>query len=276
MLCVMMALFCFSGCTKKDAEKSHKKETGKAKSGKLFTAADKIDNAQYDETSDLFGDSTVADLAFVEDSELEGDELDLDKDEDGFKVAATDLDDDMKFEDEWDEPLNVAGVDLDSDFDDEGDLEEISIDDIEEAPLQTAFDNEANDFSLDGLEVDKDLEEVQFKTVHFDINGKSVKGVEKDLLEENIALAAQAVEEGFDVVIEGHCCQLGPDGYNLALSQQRAESIKNEMVKRGIPAKNIKTVALGNEAPVVYTDAKEKSQQIKDLSPNRRVEISVS
>lgn len=275
MLCVMMSLF-LAGCGKKDADKAQTKASDKkAKSGKLFTSTAHDDQAVYaDEANDLFEDSTVADLAFVDDTALEEDDLDLDQDKDGFKVASVDLDDeDMKFEDDtWNDSINIA----DSDLDEEGDFEEISIDELE-APVQTAsIEDEADSFNIDGLEADDKLEEVRFKTVHFDINGNKVQTQEKDLLEENVALAAQAVEEGFDVVIEGHCCQLGPDGYNLALSQQRAESIKTEMVKRGIPAKHIKTLAMGNEAPVVFTNAKDKAQQIKDLAVNRRVEISVS
>ncbi len=274
MLCVMMSLFLVGCGKKKDAEKKHDKVSGKAKSGKLFTSAAQGENAVYtDEANDLFEDSTVADLAFVDDADQDDNALDLNQEkEDGITVASVDFDSDG---------LSADGAWGEEAFDANEDYDEISIDDLSvDDSLQTAFaDGEEDNFDLnESLETDEGFEEVRFKTVHFDINQKNVKKDEKDLLEENIALAAQAVEEGFDVVIEGHSCPLkaADPGYNLALSQQRAESVKQEMVKRGIPAKHIKTLAFGNEAPIAFTDAPSKAQQIKDLAPNRRIEISVS
>jgi outer membrane protein OmpA-like peptidoglycan-associated protein len=62
----------------------------------------------------------------------------------------------------------------------------------------------------------------------------------------------------------------------LALSLRRAESVKHEMIDQGIPAEAIKTVGLGYEHPVVWSDAKTRPALIKALSPNRRAEVLVN
>lgn len=251
MLCVMMALF-FAGCGKKDKkcqEACHKEQSGE------LLSSNQIDSTETsvvtDETADLFGDSTIADLAFVEDTDLD---KELKIDEESFDLAAADLNNDVNEKDS-----GIEAVDFDA----------------LEMPLQTAAEENIAVPEIDFAEDDA-LEELSFKTVHFDLNKKNVKSEEKNLLEEDIELAKHAIEEGLDLVVQGHTCQLGQDSYNMTLAQQRAETIKSEMVKQGIPAERIKTVALGSEAPLVVSTAKDKSQKIKDLAPNRRVEISVS
>jgi outer membrane protein OmpA-like peptidoglycan-associated protein len=51
------------------------------------------------------------------------------------------------------------------------------------------------------------------------------------------------------VLIEGHTDAVGPDAYNLTLSQRRALTVKSYLVvQHGIPAENLRTVGLGESA----------------------------
>jgi len=54
------------------------------------------------------------------------------------------------------------------------------------------------------------------------------------------------------VTVEGHCDARGTVAYNIALGDKRAKEIKDYYVKRGIAAKNIKTVSYGKEKPVCF------------------------
>ena len=50
-----------------------------------------------------------------------------------------------------------------------------------------------------------------------------------------------------NVTIEGNCDQRGSREYNLALGQQRADSVKAYLVARGVSASHIDTVSFGEE-----------------------------
>ncbi|MGE0255255.1 MAG: OmpA family protein [Alphaproteobacteria bacterium] len=69
------------------------------------------------------------------------------------------------------------------------------------------------------------------------------------------------------VVTTGHADRSGPDAYNLNLSRKRAEAVKAEMVRLGIPAGDISVSARGEAEPLVPTDDGVREPQ------NRRVQI---
>ncbi|MBM3558339.1 MAG: OmpA family protein [Alphaproteobacteria bacterium] len=69
------------------------------------------------------------------------------------------------------------------------------------------------------------------------------------------------------VVTTGHADRSGPDAYNLNLSRQRAEAVKAEMVRLGIPAGDIGVSARGEAETLVPTDDGVREPQ------NRRVQI---
>ncbi len=58
------------------------------------------------------------------------------------------------------------------------------------------------------------------------------------------------------VTVEGHCCYIGTDEYNLALGQNRADAIRDYMVGKGISASRLKTVSYGESRPK-YDNEKE-------------------
>jgi len=52
-----------------------------------------------------------------------------------------------------------------------------------------------------------------------------------------------------NVTIEGNCDQRGSREYNLALGQQRADSVKSYLVQHGVSAYRLDTVSFGEERP---------------------------
>jgi outer membrane protein OmpA-like peptidoglycan-associated protein len=72
-----------------------------------------------------------------------------------------------------------------------------------------------------------------------------------------------------NVLIEGHTDSVGSEELNLALSQQRADSVKEKLVADGIDATRITTVGYGKKYPVASNDTAAGKQQ------NRRVEVIV-
>jgi OmpA-OmpF porin, OOP family len=97
-----------------------------------------------------------------------------------------------------------------------------------------------------------------------------------DELAESINKMAVEVEQ---VILVGHTDRLRSDGHperNQLLSEQRAESIKQYLISKGIPADKILASGAGSTQPVMECSNKpSKKIQIDCLQPNRRVEITL-
>jgi len=72
-----------------------------------------------------------------------------------------------------------------------------------------------------------------------------------------------------NISIEGHTDWVGPIEYNQKLSENRAKSVKNFLVRQGVPAGKIQTVGYGKLRPIASNETPEGREQ------NRRVEIVV-
>jgi outer membrane protein OmpA-like peptidoglycan-associated protein len=71
-------------------------------------------------------------------------------------------------------------------------------------------------------------------------------------------------------MIRAHTCTIGSDKYNLNLSQRRAKSVKEWLVKQGVPPPYIRYRGLGYHVPVADNSTPEGREK------NRRVEFRVT
>lgn len=117
--------------------------------------------------------------------------------------------------------------------------------------------------------------ELGFKRVQFNFNENAIRKDQLNVVAADVEAAKKAVEQGKTVIVKGHTCQMGPAAYNMALSQNRAEAVKKQMVHAGIESDLVKTVGYGYEQPLVWSDATERAVRIQELSANRRAEVSV-
>jgi outer membrane protein OmpA-like peptidoglycan-associated protein len=72
-----------------------------------------------------------------------------------------------------------------------------------------------------------------------------------------------------NVLIEGHTDSVGADDYNLALSQRRADSVKDHLLENGVYAGRITAVGYGKKYPVASNDTAAGKAQ------NRRVDVVI-
>jgi outer membrane protein OmpA-like peptidoglycan-associated protein len=72
-----------------------------------------------------------------------------------------------------------------------------------------------------------------------------------------------------NVLIEGHTDNLGNEDFNVKLSQQRADAVRDLLIARGVSSQRIRTKGYGPKFPVVDNDSAAGRQQ------NRRVEVLV-
>ena len=72
-----------------------------------------------------------------------------------------------------------------------------------------------------------------------------------------------------NVLIEGHTDNTGDQDFNIKLSQQRADTVRDRLVEKGVAAQRILTKGYGAKFPVVDNDTTGGRQQ------NRRVEVVI-
>jgi hypothetical protein len=83
------------------------------------------------------------------------------------------------------------------------------------------------------------------------------------------AAAAFKTRGSARITATGHTDTSGPESYNMALSLRRANSVKNELVRQGVPADAIAVIGRGESNPLVATGDGVREPQ------NRRVEIVI-
>jgi OOP family OmpA-OmpF porin len=76
-----------------------------------------------------------------------------------------------------------------------------------------------------------------------------------------------------NVVVTGYADRIGSPKYNQKLSERRANAVKDYLVAKGVAASRLNAVGRGEENPVVTCNNKKRSDLIKCLEPNRRVEV---
>jgi len=101
----------------------------------------------------------------------------------------------------------------------------------------------------------------------FDFDSSTLRSVAQGHLTE---LAASLREyDDSEVLIVGHTDSVGAEGYNQNLSEQRAESAGNFLVRAGVAPNRIRTTGLGEMEPVA-SNATDAGRQ-----ENRRVEVAI-
>lgn len=105
------------------------------------------------------------------------------------------------------------------------------------------------------------------RSFRFDFDSAALKPENRETLSRiaGVLLAS----EGYRLFIDGHTDDVGTDQYNQRLSERRAGSVRDYLVKAGIPADIVEVKGFGKSNPLVpakSSDAREK---------NRRVEIGI-
>lgn len=75
------------------------------------------------------------------------------------------------------------------------------------------------------------------------------------------------------VAVTGHTDRIGPEQYNMGLSERRAASVGEYMVSKGVPSDVITTMGRGESDPVVTCEDQNWDALVECLRPNRRVEV---
>ena len=101
----------------------------------------------------------------------------------------------------------------------------------------------------------------------FDWGKPDIRSDDQAVLDQ--AVAAWRASPGSRLILSGHTDRSGTSGFNLKASRRRAEMVRAELVKRGVPASATIVQAFGEQQPLVPTEDGVREVQ------NRRVEITI-
>ncbi|MEJ5961837.1 OmpA family protein [Pedobacter immunditicola] len=146
--------------------------------------------------------------------------------------------------------------------------------------VQTPVTSQVKDTDTELNGIKKDLPENQVERtnegIKFTFSNEILFPTNSSYLNENssknIAAVARVITEkgdGREILVEGHSDKTGTSEYNQWLSEKRAVSVKNQLVKLGIAADRIKTAGIGDTNPIA--DNKTKEGRLI----NRRVEVTL-
>ena len=103
-------------------------------------------------------------------------------------------------------------------------------------------------------------------TIYFDFNRSELRtGSEQSLSE----LAEKLIKaEDYKITILGHTDNWGNENYNLNLSEKRAQTVRNYLIKNGFSESKMTWQSFGESNPAVL------NLNIRNRQLNRRVEIT--
>ena len=119
-------------------------------------------------------------------------------------------------------------------------------------------------FKLQPLEVG---EQVRLDNIFFELNSSNLK--DESLVELNKIIKFMESNPFLVIEIGGHTDNSGSKAYNLNLSDDRARSVNDALVQRGIPSDRIQTKGYGMSVPL-NTNSSEQERAL-----NRRTELKI-
>ena len=122
---------------------------------------------------------------------------------------------------------------------------------------------DGSDLTLAGLKDPNNL--LSQRIIYFDYDKAAIRPEFMVLINTHAKLAAKYPQ--LRMRLEGHADERGSREYNVALSDNRAKSVKRIMGTQGARASQIRTIGYGEEVPIVSGKGERSWQK------NRRVEI---
>lgn len=124
---------------------------------------------------------------------------------------------------------------------------------------------------IEGVEVTRPSEgEISVRMtsdILFDFNSAALRSGSRETLNELASNFSQYPDN--EIIVEGHTDSVGSDAYNQKLSEQRASTVADYLIDRGVAASNVIVYGYGELRPKSTNDTAEGRQL------NRRVEIHI-
>ncbi len=106
------------------------------------------------------------------------------------------------------------------------------------------------------------------KMIHFAFNKYNIKPDSYGILDD-VASIIKANPQIKRIKVEGHTDWIGSESYNMKLSERRANSVREYLVKKGVDASKLESVGYGKTRPIA------SNKTAAGRAQNRRVEFNV-
>jgi outer membrane protein OmpA-like peptidoglycan-associated protein len=113
---------------------------------------------------------------------------------------------------------------------------------------------------------------IRLRGVNFDFDKAVIREDASVVLDEAAILLGESLAQcrSHRVIVEGHTDASGPEAYNLALSEQRAEAVRSYLAGRGVDAARLEARGEGEAKPIADNASRE------GRALNRRVELRMT
>ena len=113
--------------------------------------------------------------------------------------------------------------------------------------------------------------------VLFDFNKATLKPEAGQALDTLYSQIEEARPKDGSATVIGYTDRIGSDAYNQKLSEQRAQTVADYLIGKGLPAGKVNVEGQGKNSPVTGDSCTSKSKRelIVCLAPDRRVEVKV-
>jgi outer membrane protein OmpA-like peptidoglycan-associated protein len=141
------------------------------------------------------------------------------------------------------------------------------------ALIGNKMDKQAREINqaLPGADVERVGEGIRLvlneNAVRFDTNKATLTTLAKSNLDKLVPVFNEYADTNIEIF--GYTDSTGKPAYNLKLSGQRAASVKNYLVSKGLSSSRFKTTGLGIADPIATND------NVEGRSKNRRVEFAI-
>lgn len=127
------------------------------------------------------------------------------------------------------------------------------------------------DNALPGAEVERVGEGIRLvlkeNAVRFDTNKSSLTAQARENLDKLVPVFKEYPDT--NIVIYGYTDSTGPADYNLTLSKDRAQSVRDYLVNKGVASSRFSTTGMGIADPIA------SNETVDGRSQNRRVEFAI-
>ena len=119
--------------------------------------------------------------------------------------------------------------------------------------------------NADYIKAAKENPTLRYTVIYFDFNKSEIKASAREILSHHADFMKAYPK--VRLLVEGHADQRGTSGYNLALGESRANSVRALMEAYGVSGSRISTISYGEEQPAVDGTTEEA------FKLNRRAEL---
>tara|TARA_B100000795_G_scaffold268894_1_gene256825 strand:+ start:3003 stop:5129 length:2127 start_codon:yes stop_codon:yes gene_type:complete len=137
-------------------------------------------------------------------------------------------------------------------------------------PKNSTFSSIKKEIVLAPIEAN---ESIVLNNVFYEFNSSKLTKDSKIELDKLFSLLAN--NPTIKVEIQGHTDSKGNNSYNRKLSQNRAESVRDYIINKGISTKRIEAKGYGEKLPIARNENADGSDNEKGRALNRRIELKI-